>query len=60
MNTVGLVELTEDEMLAVEGGMERYSCALVGGFTAVAFLAGQWWAVAGGVITAYNAGCFQP
>ncbi len=59
MQTINLVDLTKDEMLLIEGGTERYTCAMVGGFTAVAFLAGQWWAVAGGLITAYNAGCFQ-
>ena len=60
MQTLNLVDLTRDEMLQIEGGTERYTCAMVGGFTAVALLAGQWWAVAGGLITAYNAGCFQP
>ncbi|HYK87201.1 MAG TPA: hypothetical protein VE398_00410 [Acidobacteriota bacterium] len=59
MQTINLVDLTRNEMLLIDGGTERYTCALVGGFTAVAFLAGQWWAVAGGLITAYNAGCFQ-
>ncbi len=52
-------ELAYDEMLGICGGAMPYSCALLGGFTAVAFLAGQWWAVAGGLLAAYNTGCFS-
>ncbi len=52
-------ELTDDEVLGLYGGAMPYSCALMGGFTAVAFLAGQWWAVAGGLVAAYNSGCFS-
>jgi hypothetical protein len=55
-----LAGLTAQEMLSIEGGVERYTCAMLGGLTAAAFLAGQWWAVAGGMIAAYNVGCFQP
>jgi len=51
--------MTAQEMLSTEGGLERYTCAMLGGLTAAAFLAGQWWAVAGGLIAAYNGGCFE-
>jgi hypothetical protein len=54
-----LTSLTTQEMVSIEGGAALYTCALLGGLTAAAFLAGQWWAVAGGVIGAYNAGCFR-
>ncbi len=59
MQNAWILEMTEPEMLAVSGGA-AYTCALLGGFTTVAFLAGQWWAVAGGLIAAYNSGCFIP
>ena len=55
-----LTNLTAQEMLRIEGGMARYTCAMLGGLTAAAFLAGQWWAVTGGLIAAYNGGCFEP
>ncbi len=51
--------LTPQEMIVIEGGMQRYTCAMLGGLTAAAFIAGQWWAVAGGLIAAYNGGCFE-
>ncbi len=54
-----LAGLTPQEMLVIEGGMQRYTCAMLGGLTAAAFIAGQWWAVAGGLIAAYNGGCFE-
>jgi hypothetical protein len=53
-----VVELTAGEMLSIQGGA-RYTCALLGGFTAAALLGGQWYAVAGGLIAAYSAGCFD-
>lgn len=55
-----LASLTTQEMQSIEGGVSRYTCALLGGFTAVAFVSGQWWAVGGGLIAAYNSGCFEP
>ncbi len=58
MKNMTISELTADEMRATSGGMQ-YTCALLGGFTAAAFLGGQYWAVAGGLIAAYNAGCFS-
>jgi hypothetical protein len=54
-----LTSLTTQEMASIEGGAALYTCALLGGLTAAAFLAGQWWAVAGSVIGAYNVGCFR-
>ncbi len=54
-----IVCLTPQEMLSIEGGMARYTCAMLGGLTAAAFLAGQWWAFAGGMIATYNGGCFN-
>jgi hypothetical protein len=59
MEGVVLEHLTEQEMQGIEGGLERYTCAMLGGLTAAAFIAGQWWAVTGGLIAAYNGGCFQ-
>jgi len=59
MQSVGLTELSNDEMLHIDGGIARYGCALIGGLTAAAFLAGQWWAVAGGLVAAYNSNCFE-
>jgi hypothetical protein len=55
-----LANLTAEEMLGIDGGMTRYTCAMLGGLTAAAFLAGQWWAFTGGLIAAYNGGCFEP
>jgi hypothetical protein len=54
-----LTNLTTQDMRNIEGGMQRYTCALLGGFTAAAFLTGNWWAVGGGLIAAYNGGCFE-
>ena len=59
MQNTSISEMTTDEMLTTCGGA-TYTCALLGGFTTVAFLSGQWWAVAGGLIAAYNSGCFIP
>ena len=59
MERENLTSLTTQEMVSIEGGTAMYTCAMLGGLTAAAFLAGQWWAVAGGVIGAYNAGCFR-
>ncbi len=54
-----LINLTVQEMAGIDGGIAPYTCAMLGGLTAAAFLAGQWWAVAGGLIAAYNGGCFR-
>jgi hypothetical protein len=59
MQSASILTMTTDEMRATSGGA-TYTCALLGGFTTVAFLSGQWWAVAGGLIAAYNSGCFVP
>jgi hypothetical protein len=59
MDSVLFRDLTDDEIQTVSGGMTAFGCALVGGFTMAAFVAGQWWAVAGGLLAAYNGGCFD-
>jgi len=54
-----VVDLTSEEMLGTSGGAEMYGCAMLGAFTAAAFLFGQWWAVGGSLLAAYNTGCFN-
>jgi hypothetical protein len=50
--------LTDDEMLAIEGGA-AYTCALLGGLSLVAFASGNWWALAGALIASYSNDCFS-
>lgn len=59
MEGEAITGLTAQEMVCIEGGMATYTCAMLGGLTAAAFLAGQWWAFTGGLIAAYNGGCFE-
>ena len=55
-----LDDLTMAELMAADGGsVGAFGCFLLGGFAAAAFFSGNLWAMAGGLIAAYNGGCFD-
>jgi len=54
-----LVDLTSEEMMAVDGGQQAGTCALIGA-TMVSAAAFQVWPLAIGMVVAgYSAGCFS-
>jgi hypothetical protein len=54
-----LTPLASDELMAISGGAERYTCALLGGLTVAAAIGQQWWAVGGALVASYANGCFR-
>lgn len=58
-NNVELVDLPLEEMVTVEGGAPRTTCAIIGVVTVAAAVSQQWWAVAGMGVAGYANGCFS-